>query len=72
MFSAKRKENKQFHFVTLATDMRTNLCSLSIVFVLAGERRLVKPLHHLTDTLGGVGQHGSQRHTWEKKGGVRI
>lgn len=62
------------HFTTyVRTHINTHLCALAIVFVLAGERRLVKPLHHLADALGGVSQHGSQRHTWgrRKKGGVR-
>lgn len=50
------------------TYTHTHLCALSIIFILAGKRCLVKLLHHLTNTLGGVSQHGSQWNTWENKG----
>lgn len=42
----------------------THLRALAIIFVLAGERRLVEAFHHLPDSLSGVRQHGPQGYAW--------
>lgn len=69
MSGAKCKKNKQLHSVTLPSMCtNTDLCTLPVVFVLAGERCLVKLLHHFANTLSWVSQHGSQWYTWKKKG----
>ena len=48
------------------TPTHTHLSTLAVVFVLAGECRLIEPLHNLSDPLGGVGQHGPQGYTWRQ------
>ncbi len=41
----------------------THLGSLSIIFILAGERCLIETFHYLTNPFSRVSQHGPQGHT---------
>lgn len=45
----------------------TYLSPLPIIFILAGEVRPVKSLQHLSDTMSGVSQHGSQ---WDPRSDI--
>ena len=43
-----------------------DLCSLAIIFVLAGKCLVFETIENFSDSFGGFCQHGLERNTWLK------
>jgi hypothetical protein len=45
---------------------KPHLSTFTIVFVLAGELLILKPIQHFSDSLGWLREHGLERNSWSE------